>query len=59
MNKHVMINTIDPAMLAERTLHGLVTAVTDYYFTVTTEGGLYVDVPFNYIMDMTVVIKKR
>ena len=59
VNKHVMINTIDPAMLAERTLHGLVTAVTDYYFTVTTEGGLYVDVPFNYIMDMTVVIKKR
>ena len=54
VNKHAMINTIDPDMLAKHVLCGLVTAVTDYYFTLTTDGGLHVDVPFNCVLDVTV-----
>ena len=54
VNRHAMINTIDPDMLAKHVLCGLVTAVTDYYFTLTTDGGLHVDVPFNCVLDVTV-----
>ncbi|MDG7044076.1 MAG: hypothetical protein JRN19_03320 [Nitrososphaerota archaeon] len=55
VNRHVAMDMLDPDMPLERFLSGWVIAVCDNNFTIVTDDGPCVDVPFNRILDMTVI----
>ena len=54
MNRRFAINLYDSSM-PDRFLCGRVTAVWGSHFTIVTDGGSCVDVPFNRVCDMAVV----
>ncbi|MDG7047830.1 MAG: hypothetical protein JRN61_02505 [Nitrososphaerota archaeon] len=55
VNRHVAIDMLDPDVPLERFLSGWVIAACGNNFTIVTDDGSCVDMPFNRIWDMTVI----